>query len=139
MPPMDPEEKAIVDVLVGDHLQFVLAYADTFLFESLGPNAVARAKQAIDGTKPLENDPSFATARDLLKDGGGVFFLDAVKGLQAFAAVPDLAPQRDAIMSKFPQGGLIVETDAVAGNQLRLTFDLATAPIGEMVKLFMGM
>jgi len=139
MPPMDPEEKAIVDVLVGDHLQFVLAYADTFLFESLGPNAVARAKQAIDGTKPLENDPSFATARDLLKDGGGVFFLDAVKGLQAFAAVPDLAPQRDAIMSKVPQGGLIVETDAVAGNQLRLTFDLATAPIGEMVKLFMGM
>jgi hypothetical protein len=139
MPPMGMDEKAIVDALLGDRLQFVLAYADGFLLESLGPNAVARAKQAIDGTKPLENDPSFATAQGLLEDGGGLFFIDAVKSLQAFATVPDLASKKDSIMSKVPKGGLIIETDAVAGNQLRLTIDLATAPIGDIVKVFTGM
>lgn len=139
LPPMDPEEKAIVDSLFGDHVQFALAYAPGVMFETLGPNAVNRVKQAIDGTKPLENDASFASVRDLLKDGGGVFFLDPIKGLQAFAAVPELAPMKDAILAKTPQGGLIFETEAVAANQLRLVIDLATAPVGEIVKVFSGM
>lgn len=139
LPPMDADEKAIVDAILGDHVQFALAYAPGYMFESLGPNAVARVKAAIDGTKPLANDASFAHVRDLLKDGGGVLFVDPIKGLQAFATVPELAPMQPAIMGRQPQGGLVIETDAVAANQLRLTVDLATAPIGDLVKLFSGM
>lgn len=139
LPPMGADEKAIVESIVGDHFQFALAYGNGFMFETLSPNAVARVKQAIDGAKPLAGDASFAHVQDLLKDGGGALFLDPVKGLKAFSTVPELAPMKEAIDAQSPKGGLVIETEATAANQLRVTLELATEPISQIVKMFSGM
>lgn len=140
LPNVSPSDAQVVQAIVGDHVQLALAFGPTQMLFSMGPEAVARIKQTLEGAKPLAADPSFAKTRSNLQTAGGFsFYVDPVAGVKAFAAIPDLAAVRPAIEGMQSKGGVALSAQARSANQVAFVLDVPLTPIVELVKVFSGM
>ncbi len=135
-PELTEERRKLLGALVGGRIQLAMGFAPNWVHQVVGPNAVERIKEALDGEKPLLANPTLRTAREGMKAGGGLLYFDPIAALKAVGDIPPLADKRSAIEELDSAGGIAVELHAVEANQLQFALDISLRPIAKIVKLF---
>ncbi|MCB9727580.1 MAG: hypothetical protein H6746_03735 [Deltaproteobacteria bacterium] len=112
----DPDTFAIVDGIVGRHLELAFGFKGDSLSMAFGPHGIQQAMDLAAGKRPGGEPVLTAAARGNAM--AGAFRLDVL--MKALTAIPDVARMKDAIEA-LPKGEAFTVTMNGVGDGLRTT------------------
>ena len=131
----DPKAVEVMKAIVGDKVVLAAGYGKERYAMAMGPDAVARIKEVLDGKKsgaPV----ALKTAMEHGVPGAAMmFYVSAVDGLKAFSALPELASMRDTIRGMSAANGATFSFGSASGGGVSAVIDVPLSHIQEVMKL----
>ena len=130
----DPKATEVMKAIVGDKIVLAAGYGKDRYAMALGPEAVARVKEVIDGKKGGAPAAVKTAVEHGVRGAAMLFYISAVDGLKAFAAVPELAPMREKIRGMVSSNGAAFSMGG-DGTALSAVLDIPVSHVQEVLKL----
>ncbi len=126
----DPAAFAIVDGLIGRHLELAFGFKNDALSMGFGPHGIQQALDLASGKRPGGEPTLTAAARGNAM--AGTLRIDVI--LNALTAIPEVARMKEAI-DKLPKGEAFTMTAAGSGNTSGITLAFPIETIAALVGL----
>ncbi|GMV41249.1 MAG: hypothetical protein AMXMBFR64_29650 [Myxococcales bacterium] len=131
----DAEAAAVMKAIVGDKIVLAAGYGKERYGMAMGPDAVARVKDVVDGKKGATPVAIKTAVEHGVPGASMLFYLSAVDGLKAFAALPQLQPMSDTIRGMSAASGAAFSFGSASGGGLSAVIDVPMSHVQEVLKL----
>jgi hypothetical protein len=126
----DPDAFAIVDGVIGRHLELAFGFKGDSLSMGFGPNGIQQALDLASGKRP-GGEPTL-TKVSAGQAMAGTLRLEAI--MQALTAIPQVATMKEAI-DKLPKGEAFTMTAAGTGDSIGMTLSFPIDTIAALAGL----